>query len=658
MHLGVYLNNNTIEYCGRDDNQLKINGHRIEKGEIEKCLQDYDGVREAVVEIVDVNMSKQIKAFFVGDEFVKDSVLREWLSQYLSYYMIPNKIIRVDKVPLTSNGKIDHEKLKSYLNESESIKSKIDNHEAYVILKKVLNCNDIYLEDNFYSLGGDSIKAIQISAEMRKYHRELKVKDILMSNNISEMLGKIVNVNENNRISLEVDDEFYPTPIMRWFLNMEFEIRGYYNQFVHTFLKKDIGAEELTNVFRTIIQSNDIFRLSLNQKDNTIQFRKGEIEKLFSIEVVYLDIILSDDINEITKLLRPKVRCEFDLETDIPFRAILFIGNNKEKILFMVAHHLIIDNLSWRILLQQLEDGINSYNQGIKYDITRTSISYRQWASYIHNYNMNISNSEKEYWNELLVKEPTDIHKQNDIEDIYETLGVIFYEIAEEDVKQMELRGRDFYNIKLEDLLISTLIITLRRITEEEEIVFEREHIGRIQNDDDINVTQTIGWFTCIEPCLFKISENDLEKNLISIKEQLQKKSIYSKQNFQYFFDQNSNLQRKKYIRFNYLGEFDDLESNSSLFSEIGFGLESHEKKELTSLMDIDVFIIEKRIKIYVSFSEKRYHYEEVEGFLKKYKQAMSDILDIMIDNDELVLTPSDFTMENISQEDLNELFL
>jgi amino acid adenylation domain-containing protein len=182
--LGRWLANDSVEFLGRGDQQVKIHGFRIEPGEIERRLLMHKSIKEAVViarEEGKDNGNKYLTAYIVSQNQSKISILREYLSKYLPDYMIPAYFIQLEEIPLTSNGKIDRKALPdpreinlqgsaqytAPRNDMEKISAKV--------WQEILLRDNIGIDDSFFEMGGNSIKAIQVASRLKEFDIEINI---------------------------------------------------------------------------------------------------------------------------------------------------------------------------------------------------------------------------------------------------------------------------------------------------------------------------------------------------------------------------------------------------------------------------------------------------------------------------------------------------
>ena len=201
-----YLENGAIEYVGRIDNQVKIRGHRIELGEIERYLIENEFIKDGVVVFKEDSLgNKIVNAYVVSKKEITDSELKEWLLKFLPKYMIPTNFVFMDKLPLTLNGKVNYALLpEPEIAEREFVKyGTLVEEELVKAMEEILGVENISMNDNYYQLGGDSIKAIQISSKLKNIGLTIKVKDILSYDSIEEIVAAIEKNEEVVSISQE-----------------------------------------------------------------------------------------------------------------------------------------------------------------------------------------------------------------------------------------------------------------------------------------------------------------------------------------------------------------------------------------------------------------------------------------------------------------------
>ncbi|MCC0178324.1 amino acid adenylation domain-containing protein [Waterburya agarophytonicola K14] len=184
--LGRYLNNGTIQFLGRIDRQVNIQGLRIELGEIEAVLSQSELVVEAAVIVRENNLGETLCAYIVpGKQELTVKMLRSYLEQKLPAYMIPNTFLFVDTFPLTTSGKVDRRALAALdIQESSTIIAPRDRLEAEIVqmVQDLLGIKTISVQDNFIELGGNSLLAARLVTEIaNKYNQTIPISRVFQA---------------------------------------------------------------------------------------------------------------------------------------------------------------------------------------------------------------------------------------------------------------------------------------------------------------------------------------------------------------------------------------------------------------------------------------------------------------------------------------------
>ncbi|RIU88361.1 non-ribosomal peptide synthetase [Oceanobacillus picturae] len=658
-----YLENGSIEYVGRIDNQVKIRGYRIELREIEKYLLENDAIKDAVVAFKeDLLGNKLLSAYIVSQKEVADLELKSWLLKFLPKYMVPTNFIYLEQLPLTVNGKVDYDLLPNpKLAENEFVKSKTDVEKELVkAMEEVLGVKNISIKDNYYQLGGDSIKAIQISSKLKSVALEIKVKDILNHDSIEEIaatveLNKINRTISQDKCMGDIDN----TPIIEWFFNQRFINENHYNQYVFLEYKEILDIHNVTKAVNKLVEHHDALRINYDQEARKLYYNNQHLNDPCHLEEFDLSKFSYGEQRKVIKKISNELKDKFHVEDSLLFNVIMFnLGTQRQALLF-TAHHLVVDGVSWRIILNDFVTILNQLDNNEDINLPMKTHSFQEWSEQLQDYRKKDFEEEKVYWNTISEKHFKYQADFNNEKDIVSTSSVLSYELNEDTTNNLIKKVNEIYNIELNEALIIALALTINKSSNDKDIVIELERHGRENINDYIDISRTVGWFTSMYPANLKIEHDEIDTNIKSIKEQL--RSIPNK-GFNYSILTYLNKELKgvgsNNIRFNYLGDFDNIISAEGLnITDIEFGLDSDEENSLTSLMDISAMIVNKKLKISITFSLNRFENGTIHRFIDSYIDTLKLILDHCINKTFKEFTPSDFDIVDISQEDLDNLF-
>ncbi len=428
--IGRWLNDGNIEFLGRVDEQVKIRGFRIEPGEIASALKSFDNIEDAFITVYcdESEQNNHLAAYIVTKSQPLLTELRRHLSERLPPYMIPSVFIPLSAFPMTINGKIDKRALPdpAYVMQEQLEKNKHDKKLSQPInsLEKniqsvwqtIFNCTDIGRDDDFFNLGGDSIKAIRMVSLLREKSVAVKVKDIFKWTTISELAkyGAKEIIDYQDSLNLEqqaeqgkqvTDDKYiftYPiaqfsgrvtqTPIYRWFFDHFKEYANHFNHADLFYSKSRLEPLSIKAALNAVIAHHDMLRLTCNKTSDGVELIIPEksdyinsaettstssdsqsdlsdiksISKIFStsktFEVVDLKNLPVEEAQNALSRIAAKYQESFNLFDPLNplIKVVLFQLADSDR-LFIVIHHLIGDAVSWRILLEDLESAYNQH---------------------------------------------------------------------------------------------------------------------------------------------------------------------------------------------------------------------------------------------------------------------------------------------------------
>ena len=645
-----YLENGLIEYLGRRDNQVKIRGHRVEIGEIERCLTEIAGVKQAAVV-----PGESLNAYVVAVE-VSEQELKAKLSESLPRYMIPTNFVFIDQLPLTVNGKLDLEALPEPVARETEFAAAITEAETQLVqaLMEILGVDQVSMNDNFYQLGGDSIKAIQISAKLNNNGYALKAKDILSYETIKEIAAAVESVEAEAIDQGMVTGDLALTPIMKWFFEQNYTNENHYHQSI--VLKLDhFVMSNIKKALTKLVEHHDALRLNYDRARRKLVYN----HEIPEVEVAYFDLANHSQKQQdlLVEELGWKLKAELDIEKDLLFKAGVFNLGVNGHLLLLTAHHLVVDGVSWRIILEDL-DYLLSVADDQEAKLPLKTHSFSEWSNWLYRYSEKSLELEKQYWSEALASPftyPVDFDTGPDTVGKSTTLSI---ELEAEKTKELSTVVNNVYNIGTHETLTIALATLIKDLTNQFDITIELEGHGREEMDSKLNVTRTIGWFTSLYPLNLKVQDEDLDVNIKSLKEQIRKvpNKGFDFGIFKYLKDE-FNDQARSYVRFNYLGNYESsMKQQSFQLANVGYEFDTAQDNKLTTLLDINAMTIDGKLIITLTYSRHKFKKATIENFLNKYIERINEIITLCSLETHQKFTPSDFSASDISQDDLDSL--
>lgn len=334
------------------------------------------------------------------------------------------------------------------------------------------------------------------------------------------------------------------------------------------------------------------------------------------------------------------------------------LGENIDKLL-ITAHHLVVDGVSWRIILEDISIMIKQINNGQRIRIASKTHSYQDWANVLGIYCKNGIDEEKNYWRQVLSKEfffPIDYDLGKDTIESTETIVV---QIRKDLTKCLLTKANIPYNTEPKDLLITSLLRTIKNLFGSEDIIIELEGHGRDDLFERVDLSRTVGWFTSLYPFYIKLTKNDLSSQIKEVKKEIRRIPNNGVGfGILKYISNAFNDRIKKYVRFNFLGDFTTGHANNPvrLLNE-QLGYDCDRGNNLTYILEINCFIICSRLNVLFTYSKNKFSKSTVELFGNNYINNLKSIIKHCCGKESVEYTPSDFDAIDISQKELDSLF-
>ena len=663
-----HLESGVIEYIGRLDRQIKLNGFRIEPGEIEQLLLKHQNITAAfVTDLTHKNGNKYLAAYITTQKVLVGDEIKQYLSRHLAANMVPAHVVILEKFPLTINGKPDLSalpRIDSYKRD-EKITRQANAIEKILIssIMHLLDVDVINLGDNFFYLGGDSIKAIQLASKLKEMNLELRVKDILSLPIIQDMASTITETNNisNPNTSKKCFGKIASMPIAAWFFSQGLTNPNHYHQSIILHLKQNISLETITKALQTLIAHHDALRIKYDASSGNLYYAKtNKIDESEIISSINLSEYKAEQQEQLIKQHATQLKAKTNITKSVLFKACLFdLGQTSNKRLLLYAHHLIIDGVSWRILLRNLYVLIKGIQEELPMTLPPKTSSLQDWALCLQKYSNKKALVDYSYWKNILNSDfcfPVVKNSSNVLEKEKSTL-ISF--LSKSETRILFKKANSAYNTKPNELLIMGLALALSIQTGKSETIIELEGHGRENIDDNIDMSQTVGWLTAIYPVKLIKQGNDFNKQIKSFKEQLRSipaggLSFGALKYLGSGFDRDYITQ----VRFNYLGEFDS-SFNHELF-EFGSedsGIDIAPENRMTAVIDIVGMVINEKLKLILHYNNNKVSHIIAQSFFATYKTTLRKLLDYCSNKQESELTPTDFQMVDLTQTELDGIF-
>ncbi len=663
--IAKFIAHDCIEYIKRADQQVKINGYRIELEEIRMCLLKHSSIRDAVVTLyTDDNGLKHIVAYFVATDNCIEEKLRFFLLEYLPEYMIPEYYIKVEEFPMTLTGKIDMQQLHKpdvkIIQDLNFIDNECNKTSIIItILKEVLSVQNIDESSNYYNLGGDSVQAILISNKLSNFGFNLRANDILTFPIVKEMALKMDTFDRKDDVNLLGDIK--PSPMMVYFRSMKLNNSNYYNQSATFRIDPTISIEQVREAVNCLLKAHDILRARYDNTSGRMYIieRKEEV----NYEIPIFDIRY--DVGSIKEQVIKRICCRLkeyrDIKNEQMIQFALFRITDTELILFVTAHHLLVDGISWNIICNDMNCVLRQLLNHQEISITRESASYKEWSETMNCYcreKVTLPISYTSMFQGVCEKNRI---RDKDWEDIYINCGNINFKLDKSISNRILRMSGSKKHINELHMFLYAVIMALHSIISYDNYQIDIEWHGRNEDIAKANLSRTIGWFTSITPLYIgKINGfHNIDDFLMYIKTQVNESYRLSKDlEFLYWYYDKIE-RRNSIIKFNYLGDYRSVFQDGLLnFVPLDTGGDVSEDNQIECPMEINICLLESELSFCICYCRKFFD----DSVMRKFKESVESYLHRLVEHleksNQIYIVPSDYETVSLTIDEFEALFI
>lgn len=624
-----------IEFGSRFDNQIKIQGYRVELSEIEATIIHQDYIKECSVTIIDnLNSDKILVAYIVIKDGYNEQKFKESLKKNLPMHMMPAIIVEIDNIPVTSNGKVDRKKLPSVdLQKNNSIFISPENdlqRRIIVILEEIFNRKPISINDNFFELGGDSIKSIQVVSRLSQSGYLLSLGEIIKNPVVKDFSEK-VKVKKANQNKEDIFSGDVPlSPIQKLFFEKKKGDYNHYNQSI-VLDAHEIQEESIKKAIKELIQYHDTLRIKFKKVDNEWTQYYGTLENVYRFSTdFYLD---ENDFIEKNRALSKQLNIE-----NGPLIQVCLLKKEKQDRLLFIVHHLLVDGVSFRVLAEDLSNLYNKFLYDTHFEMPQKGSSLKEWQGKLIEYSNKFSlMGESVYWHKINKKpfEKLQINSSaaNTIAEREKHLIIL----EEDKTQDLITKCYKKHQTEINEILITALALAVNERFGFKQILVNLEGHGRENIGYDLDISRTIGWFTSMFPVHIDLKENnkDVVATLLEIKNNL---NTIPNKGIGYGilkYLKNEDLNVTPEITFNYLGDFTSSirnNLNNSVFKGVEFTYQdASEKSECSDILNFTGIINEGKLLLYINFNKFHFTVQEIEMLSQSYKNHLINIIKQLI---------------------------
>ncbi|NVM79156.1 amino acid adenylation domain-containing protein/non-ribosomal peptide synthase protein (TIGR01720 family) [Duganella sp. SG902] len=652
------LADGTLEFLGRVDDQVKIRGYRVELREVAQALSALDGVAaaEAIARDSDDGRAR-LYGYVVPHEGRQLGAveLTAQLAARLPDYMVPAAIMLLEAMPLNANGKIDRHALpEPERTAQEGDAPQGDTEEALAsVWCEVMGLEHVGRNDNFFELGGDSILSLQIVARTRKRGYRIAPKQLMEVQTIAALAAlaqPIAAAAPAQRKSGTAPEAGGLLPVQHWFFEQNFATPTHWNQSMLLCCTEQVSAARIGDIIAQLVRHHEALRTHFTLGPQGWEQHPEEAGEVFT------SVDLGTETDPVAAITRVADEAQRSLTFALPFRAVwMSLGQHQPGRLLLVAHHLVVDGVSWRVILEDLQ----TLYAGEVLPAPTTSIS--AWSEALRRYaSSDACAAQLPYWG-ALKSEPAlpadDPQGSNTLADAH-TLQL---ELDADLTAQLLGPVHKAYRTQINDLLLAALARTLCAWAQRDSVLVELEGHGREDLVEGLDLSRTVGWFTALYPLRLSAAAKGEAALIQSIKEQLRAVPDhgigYGALRYLARDAGLANAAHRPLVTFNYLGQTAQTLAPQAawrLASESA-GVSRAPDSARRSWFDVGAIVRDGRMQLSWTFSRVLHREDTVARLLDSLRHHLT-LLVAHCRGGAAGITPSDVPLAGLSQAQLNTL--
>ena len=673
-----FLPDGNLDCLGRIDHQVKIRGYRIELGEVESALREHPAIREAVAQVwEDTPGQKRLVAYLAAKDAAVLDVddVRQALLRALPEYMVPSTFVQLKAMPLTPGGKLDRKALPTpdqdtrlRANREHAPPSTPAERALAAVWSELLGVSPISARDNYFELGGDSILSIRMISRLRDRGFRLATRQVFQYPMLAEMAAAAESVGAAACDHRPASGEVMPSPIQRWFFEQTLSEPDHWNQSVFLSVARPLEPAVLEMAMRAVLDHHDMLRVRADREGGSWRLRIAPPEDSVPIERFDYSQLDEPQQGQAVETQAARVQAGLDLANGPGVRLAWFDrGAGRSAGLLMVIHHLAVDGVSWRILLEDFEAALRQAREGRTIQLPARTSSFQRWTQRLAEFaGSEELRQEAACWlaqDAALPPLPVDLDRGDNLESSVKTVTNTLHADA---TAALLTDVPAAYHTRINDVLLAALLQACSRWTGQPCLRIALEGHGREDLFDGIDLSRTVGWFTTLYPVTLQRPEvDDPGEVLTAVKEQMRRvpRGGLGYGLLRYYGEGTPEAAALRNspdpeLCFNYLGQFGVPPGDSSLLrlSDESAGPDLGPGNRRRHLIEINAAVAGGVLRVDWRYSENRHRRETIEKLADDYMASLRRLIDHCRAPEAGGYTPSDFPLANLNGDELAKL--
>ena len=591
----------------------------------------------------------------------------------LPEYMLPSAFVLLEAFPLTANGKVDRRAL------PEPVSQRREAEVAFAaprtaaertlaeIWARVLRVAQVGIHDNFFELGGDSILAIQVISAANAEGLGLAPRQMFQAPTVAGLAALARVVAAWPDVETSVVGAVPLTPIQRWFFGQAIADPAHFNQSVLLESPGTIDAVSLTAAVGCLVEHHDALRLRFGESEtgwtqNIVATADGSV-----CDVVDLSTIAAADRPAAISSVAAQRQASLNLTDGPLIRVTLFTaGPDAPSFVLIVIHHLAVDGVSWRVLLQDLQTAYGQLLAGEGPRLPAKTTSFKRWSEHLEEHAVSdVLESERTFWlssiPESVPSLPLDLEGGRNLVGAAQTVEVA---LTPEQTRTLLQDVPKAYGTQINDVLLTAVARSLAMWLAAPTVLLNLEGHGREPVRDDVDVSRTVGWFTSMTPLALAIDRGEGPgESLKHVKEQLRRIPnrglgfgvLKHLSPDTHTLEQMAALPIPQ-VSFNYQGQFDSLAGGGWRPAPISSGENRSANGERAHLIEIDGQTSGGALRMVWTYGAELHRRDTIETLARDFHDALLAMISHCVSPNAGGFTPSDFPEARISQKQLDKL--
>ncbi len=536
------------------------------------------------------------------------------------------------------------------------------------IWRDVLGLPSVGIHDNFFEIGGDSILSIQVIARARAAGLDLTPREIFDNQTIAALAPVARNAPAPEASQEPVTGAAALTPVQRWFFEQELTDAHHWNQSVMLTLTQAPDVSALREAFAAILHHHDALRARFHRSASGWAQEIAAPDGEASLVTVDLGNQTPGDRTMAMERIASETQASLDLAQGPLLRAVVFCLGDQGWRLLIVIHHLVVDGVSWRILLEDLHSAYEALLHQQVVQLAPKTTSWLKWGERLNAYAQSSeAQAEAGYWLSMATaaSPPLPLDGTAPGSNTRASCASVAAALTPEETTQLLREVPKAYRTQINDVLLTALACAFRRWTGEAELLIDLESHGRDALPSGADVSRTVGWFTSAFPVRLTLPEGgDIGRAVCGIKEQLRRVprngAGYGILRYLGPDAVSTKLAAAPIpaVSFNYLGQFDQSFGQARLFSPAGEsrGPELSPRSERRNLLEFNGNVLGGRFHITCVYSRFIHQSTTVEKLLGYFIEDLRAIIAHCLRPDAGTLTASDFPLAKLDDRRLGKL--